>query len=503
MPKPLLIALKDIRIRLRDRAGLAFSLLTPIALTLILGLAFGGGDEASTANFRVPVAVVNHDAGQPLDADGSLASLFAPEGASLPTGLFDFDLSSLGLDDAAPGDFVQSSGDGAGNGAGDGGGIAFGQVLVEVLTSEELGAILDAELVEDEAAARALVQRGEQYCCVVVIPEAFTANLLNVPTFGDEPATESAAAESAPAEANSPEANVLVYSDPGSAIGAQVVESIVRQVVSGFATNSLGFNVTLESLVESEQPPTLAQLSTVLQNLLANLGGQIEAQQSLENTGIGPATSLATVELLDGSGEAADFNVLAYFAPSMAILFVAFGALQGARTILRERREGTFDRLNATPTRQRSVLLGKLLGIFFSSALQFGALLVASTLLFQLVWGDPLGVALLAILITLAFTSLGLLIAVVARSEGEANTISTFVVMVFAAVGGNFLPASNFPAWMQSISQWTPNYWSVNGFLKLAQGEGLPALGPELAALAAMTALFFAAGLWLYRQRFA
>ena len=505
MPKPFLIALKDVRQRLQDRAGLAFILITPLILTLLLGLTFGGAgndDEDDGVNFRVPIAVVNYDAGQELGADGDLTSLFAPDAVGQLGGLLDFNLSSLGLDEEALDNFLDGgAGEANGNEAngGEGQGMAFGQVLANILTSDDMGAILDAELVEDEAAARSLVERGEQYCCVVVIPENFTASLLSVPGFGPDTASLDTASPTA-------NADVTIYSDPGSEIGAQIVESIVRQIVSSLATNSLGFSVALDELFTQDKPPSLTQLSTVLQNLFDGLGEQIEMAQSLgeqESAGIGPATSLATVEMLDAAGERASFDVLAYFAPSMAILFVALGTLQGARTILREEREGTLDRLNATPTRPVSLLAGKLLGTFFGGVLQFGALLLASTLLFQITWGNPLGVALVATLVTLAFTSLGLLIAVIARSESAATTISTFVVMVFAAVGGNFLPVNNFPVWMRSLSQLTPNYWSLNGFLKLAQREGLTALGPEIAVLAGMTATFFVAGLWLYQRRFA
>ncbi len=497
MTKSLLIALKDIRIRLRDRAGLAFLLITPMLLTVILGLAFGGGNgDESVANFRVPVAVVSYDVGQQIGAAGD----FAPAGVELPEGLFDLDLSALGLE-GLPG-----VGDSAIDVGGEGEPIVFGQVLVDVLTSDEMSSILTAELVADEAAARELVSRGERYCCVVVIPEDFSQSLIVAPSFGGIASGASTGEEIDSEEIDSEAANVVIYSDPGSAVGAQVVESIVRQIVSGFATNSMGFDLTISQLFEADQPPSLPQLATVLQNLVDGTAAQIEATgaagDSAEGSTIGPANSLATVELLDASGDAADFNVLAYFAPSMAILFVALSALQGVRTILQELRNGTFDRLNVTPTRPRAILLGKILGTFSASALQFGVLLLASTLLFRLVWGDPLGVVLLALLIVLVFTSLGLLIAVVARSESQATTISTFVVMVFAAVGGNFLPAANFPSWMQSISRWTPNYWSVNGFLKLAEGQGLTALAPEFAALAGMATFFFVAGLWLYQQRF-
>ena len=62
MKKAWIIARKDLIIRFRDRWGLLFLVLTPLALTTIIGFAFGGFND-NTAELRILVAIINHDQG--------------------------------------------------------------------------------------------------------------------------------------------------------------------------------------------------------------------------------------------------------------------------------------------------------------------------------------------------------------------------------------------------------------------------------------------------------
>jgi ABC-2 type transport system permease protein len=128
-------------------------------------------------------------------------------------------------------------------------------------------------------------------------------------------------------------------------------------------------------------------------------------------------------------------------------------------------------------------------------------LLGAGVVFFNVQWGNPPGVVVFSIFVLLAFTCLGLVLAVIARSQGQANALSTTALMVFSVVGGNLAPASNFPAWMRPFAQFTPNYWGINGFTKLGLGEPLSVLQPEIVALATMSLTLLIVGVLLYRRR--
>ncbi len=424
MKKAWLIAKKDILIYLYDKSGFAFLILTPLILTLIAGAAFGGSSDDS-ANFQIPIAVVNYDT-------GISAAKIKTELPNAPN----FE------------------------------GLEMGARMIDILTSEDLRNLLATTVVTDEAAARAAINAGKSYTALIVLPK----NLTRAVMLGE------------PAE-------IEMYRDPARATGAQIVEGIITQIARRMGSGNVLFNVTIQTLIESRRitpdgAPAVAQT--------------LAAQMQADN---GATTDIISLDTLDASGQTVKFNPLAFFAPSMAIIFLAFGTSQGARTILEEERKGTFSRLNATPTSGGMILFGKLLGILFTGVIQFGILLIATAVLFGLRWGDPLGVAVLSIGVIFAFTSLGLLLAVIAKDEGQANTLSTSVILVMMVIGGNLTPVDNFPDWLATIAKITPNYWSMAGFIKLGQAQSLANLLPELSALTLMSIVLFGAGMVLYRRR--
>lgn len=424
MKKAWLIARKDILIYLYDKSGFAFLILTPLILTLIAGAAFGGSSDDS-ANFQIPIAVVNYDTGISVDTLKTDAPNIPP------------------LE-----------------------GMDMGATIINVLTSEDLRNLLATSVVTDEAAVRTAIDAGKNYAALVVLPK----NLTRAVILGE------------PAE-------IEVYSDPARNTSAQIVKGIIAQIARRMSSGNVLFKVTIQTLIESgritpDGVPAAAQ----------SLAVQMRHTNSA-------TTDIVSLDTLDASGETVKFDPLAFFAPSMAIIFLAFGTTQGARTILEEERTGTFTRLNATPTPRGMVLFGKLLGVLFTGIIQFGTLLIASAVLFGLRWGDPLGVVVLSIGVIFAFTSLGLLLAVIAKDEAQAGTIGTSTVLVLMVIGGNLTPADNFPNWLTTIAKITPNYWSMEGFIKLGQGQSLANLTPVMLALALISIILFGAGMVLYRRR--
>jgi len=472
MKKAWLIARKDLIIRFRDGWGLLFLVLTPLALTTIMGLAFGGSDD-NMANLRIPVAIVNRDQGlESADfTNGSMTPFTLPPALLAASGV-------ATMTDATQAGFPAE-------------GLNFGQVLVDqVFTSAGLQTLLQTTVVTDESAARRAVAAGTIYCCVITVPPTFTQALIT-----------------------GQKLEIPLYSDPARDISAQIVESVLKQVVGQFRNGSALFQISLEQLASSGRLNEI-QSADELTALFGQIGAQLGLTNTLTNTStatLAPSSatvtetfsgnSLLQLTTLDVSGTEVAFNILAFFVPAMAIIFLGFGASQGVRSILVEEEMGTFARLNAGPLSNAVILLGKLIGVFVICALQFGVLLLAGRFLFNVQWGDPLAVLVLAIVTVLAFTGLGLLIATFARDQGQANTLATTINLIFSLIGGSLLPVDSLPVWLQRIAQFTPNYWGMAGFTKLAIGQGLAALTTEISALTLISVVLFGAGLLLYQRR--
>ncbi len=187
-------------------------------------------------------------------------------------------------------------------------------------------------------------------------------------------------------------------------------------------------------------------------------------------------------------------------APGMLVMFVLFVTLGGGSTLLQERERGTLRRLLVMPLRKGTLVGGKLLGIYLTALVQMGILILFGAGI-GVQWGQA-PAALLAMLLAYAFaaTSLGILVAAVARTSAQVDALSTVTVMALAALGGAWWPIEIVPSWMQTLAQALPTYWGMQGFQDIVvRGLGLEAVVPEVLALLGFGAAFLALGLWRFR----
>lgn len=353
----------------------------------------------------------------------------------------------------------------------------LGQQFAAVLRSDDLADLLLVTEMDDLAAARELVQAGEARTAVY-IPADFTAVIQNQD--GTAPA----------------HTLVQFYADPSATITPNIVRGIVLQIVNQFNSGAISAQVTVEQLLAQADAlgPALANLEPVLEDSLA-------AQFSAEPTAVIRLNEISTVE--EEEEEVRDISPFAFFAPSMGILFLMFSMMEITRSILDEERDGTLDRLLTTPLSHRELLAGKVGGVFFSGIVQFFIFVIASKLLFQLDWGRSLdGLVLMVVAIVAAFTGLGLLIAAFAKDVNQAAIIGSVVSLTFAALGGNFIAAENFPPWLELVSKITINRWGLDGLIDLTiYGGGLSDILPEAAVLFGLAALFFVLALTQFERR--
>jgi ABC-2 type transport system permease protein len=113
---------------------------------------------------------------------------------------------------------------------------------------------------------------------------------------------------------------------------------------------------------------------------------------------------------------------------------------------------------------------------------------------------DIIALVVLSVLIALCSSSLGLLIAAIAKTEGQISGISVVAMWVMGAVSGAFVPTFFLGDFLGTIGKVTPHYWAVSAYTDLfVRGQTLANIGPELAILTGFTAVFFAIGLWRFK----
>jgi ABC-2 type transport system permease protein len=225
-----------------------------------------------------------------------------------------------------------------------------------------------------------------------------------------------------------------------------------------------------------------------------------EARQLFENVDQteSPAITLKT----NKEGAAAiEFDILAYMAPGMALMFLMYTVSHGGRSILAERAQGTLPRLLVSPTSPSQVLGGKVLGIFFMGVAQVGILILASSIFFDVKWGDTTGLVVLILAAVFGATGWGMLITAISRTPGQVGNIGSALMLIFGLLGGSFIDLGQMPAWVQIFSKITPNAWGLDGFTTLALGGTLSNLMEPVSALLSMGAVLFGVAVLLFNRQ--
>ncbi len=315
------------------------------------------------------------------------------------------------------------------------------------------------------ASARQLVEGGEVRAAIF-LPAGMTAALSG---------------------ASIPHPTVEVLTDPAASVSPLVVESVVQRIVLGFVSAAHG--AELAAAAAREQGATPIQLEQLRPALAAAARQQAEQQH---------------VQLIQTAvGAARNPNPLNYFMPSMAIFFLMFSVFASTRSILDEEALGTLLRLMTTPTSRAEILGGKIGGALLTGLMQMGVLVLVTRFFFGVDWGEPLGLGALTLVTVLAAAGLGALTAAFARDGNQAGLIGSLISLVFAVLGGNFIPLQTVPAWLDRLSKVTINRWALDGFVVLGLDRGgLADIRPHLAALLGMSLAFFLLSLLGFNRRF-
>jgi len=232
-----------------------------------------------------------------------------------------------------------------------------------------------------------------------------------------------------------------------------------------------------------------------------------QAQSQFERAKTAPLVSIEQKTPDAILQEQEEFSAVGLSVPGATVLFVFLMASTTAMSLYSEKKTGTFRRLLAAPLAKAEILTGKMLPGFVIILVQIAVIFGASVLLLPLIGldqlhlgSDPLALVLLSALVALCSTSLGLLIAAIARTEGQISGISVVAMWVMGAVSGAFVPTFFLGDFLGTVGKVTPQYWAVSAYTALfVRGQTLSNIGAELGILAGFTLVFFAIGLWRFK----
>ena len=146
-------------------------------------------------------------------------------------------------------------------------------------------------------------------------------------------------------------------------------------------------------------------------------------------------------------------------------------------------------------------MLGKFLSALYRGVLQLLVLWVAGIFVFNIDLGvSPAAVVLISLLMVLASSAFGVMLASVVRTENAASGLGVLVSLALAPLGGCWWPLFITPQWMQSLAKLTPHGWANTAFNKLMLfGAEFGDVVTEMGMLALFAAAFLAVTLWRFR----
>lgn len=259
---------------------------------------------------------------------------------------------------------------------------------------------------------------------------------------------------------------------------------------SDFTTSFLtDHHVALNLSLEGSDPTRSMMISTYLtqtaMKTLAGLAGtgvaMPAASQNDEGETVLPV-SLNTNYLYGGE----QFDTMDYIAPVyIALLGMFFVFLLACVAFLRERSQGTIERLAATPATRTEIVLGYMLGLGLFGVIQVAVILFFTVWVIGIHYLGSLALLLLIIAImAIVGVNLGILASAFARTEFQVLQFIPLVVFPQVLLGGTFWAVADMPAFLQPFAYLMPLYYA-NVALRdvMLKGWGLAEIWPNLAIL--------------------
>ncbi|HEX78922.1 MAG TPA: ABC transporter permease [Dehalococcoidia bacterium] len=185
-----------------------------------------------------------------------------------------------------------------------------------------------------------------------------------------------------------------------------------------------------------------------------------------------------------------DEGILDYIAPAMlAALALFFSFLLTGISFLRERSQGTMERLMASPVSRLDVVFGYLFGFFFFALAQTLIIVLFTIYVFDINFmGEIWQILVFQILVITGSVTLGIFTSTFARNEFQMVQFIPLIILPQMFLSGVLWPVEQMPDYLQWMSAAMPLTYAIDGLRDIMlYGKGLLDVGFELAVLAGFT----------------
>lgn len=268
---------------------------------------------------------------------------------------------------------------------------------------------------------------------------------------------------------------------------SDIVENIVKSVMNQLSQMMISNKVSYETLKEYKIPnDTIDQIIEELRSMSEN-----KAELSLQINDY----QIDQLKMVT-SGQ--------YYSTAMLAMFLLFGASYGAKFMLVEKKGFTLQRQQMAGISSTKLIVGKMVIIFMIAVMQIAIMILTSALGFKVYWGEPIYVVLLTLLVALAVTGFGSILAAISlkmNSLKALNMMESGIFQIIALFGGSYFPLFLMPLWFQYTSRVLINGATLEAYQKIMMNSPFNEMIPSLISLSFNAVVFLIIGLALINRQ--
>lgn len=165
--------------------------------------------------------------------------------------------------------------------------------------------------------------------------------------------------------------------------------------------------------------------------------------------------------------------------PAWSIFAMFFMVVSLGGNLVKERLSGSFIRLMTIPPSFTYTLISKMLVYLGVAVSQLFLLFCIGYFIFPLIGLPKLQIPdtifqliIVSVLSGMAAVSYAVLIGTYAKSQEQANGFGSVSIVIFAAIGGIWVPTFVMPDYMQTVALFSPLHWCLEGYYVLFLKNG-------------------------------
>jgi len=200
-------------------------------------------------------------------------------------------------------------------------------------------------------------------------------------------------------------------------------------------------------------------------------------------------------------------NSVQHNVPAWTIFAIFFIIIPLATNIIKERNDGSLNRILSMPVSYVTVMLAKIIVYTIISLILVVFLFSLGYFILPLmgmpelnIGNNLLSIFLVSLSASLAACGYGVLIGSIATTHYQASSFGAISVIILAAIGGIWIPVYVMPDVMKSISVFSPLNWGINGYYDIfLRGYGLTSILVNCTKLVVFFGITLIAS-WAYRK---